>query len=261
MISACTPPSPSPSVLDAAASPSRLTRRLERSNSCTASTASTISQDAEARDARVADLPPWGDTFERKAPSATTGLPKHLWQADCDALTCGMMTCGKEFHRFFRRHHCRMCGRVVCAECSGARRRETGSEKAREVRVCDACATPDLYTMSRTIAPSTPPRSGAMRALKNVLRRCSETSLPAPRARSDAGGRPSDGADVAHGASTEVATCSVVAPGGEQDHVLQALRAQYSTTWWYYEGLLLHEPAALDLLLRCAADQVRSREM
>jgi len=249
---------------------------LERSNSCSASTASTVSQDAEARDARVTDLPSWGDTFERKPPSATAGLPKHLWQPDCDALTCAMMTCGKEFHRFFRRHHCRMCGRVVCAECSGARRRETGSEKAREVRVCDACATPDLYSMSRTIAPSTPPRSGAMRALKNVLRRCSETSLPAPCARSDAGGLPSDGpdgADVAQAsapqasaprrigpASKEEATCSVAAPGQEQDHVLQALRAN-ATTAWYYEGLLLHEPAALDLLLRCAADQVRSSEM
>ncbi|KAJ1475614.1 hypothetical protein T484DRAFT_1592703, partial [Baffinella frigidus] len=66
---------------------------------------------------------------------------KGLWQPDADAPTCSMMTCGKEFNRFFRRHHCRMCGRVVCTDCSTARRRvvpETGSTKTL-ARVCDAC--------------------------------------------------------------------------------------------------------------------------
>ena len=38
------------------------------------------------------------------------------WQPDSEVDACPI--CGRAFGMFFRRHHCRRCGRVVCAGCS-----------------------------------------------------------------------------------------------------------------------------------------------
>lgn len=38
------------------------------------------------------------------------------WQPDSAVLACGL--CSRDFTLFVRRHHCRKCGRVVCASCS-----------------------------------------------------------------------------------------------------------------------------------------------
>jgi len=243
--------------------------------SCVASNASTVSQE-DARDARVADLPTWVNFSERKPQTATFGLAKSLWQPDTEALTCSLAACGKKFHRFLRRHHCRVCGRVVCADCSQGRRRllpanGSGTGKALDARACDVCChSADLYPMSRTITPSTPPRTGTMRPPTHAIStppwghalRLPVTSLSAPLAipnsspvwiscpdaaievRSDGRERAEDGAH---------ADASV----DEQD---TALRDKFGKMF-PYEGLLLHEPAALDVLLRCAVDELRSREM
>ncbi|KAJ1469909.1 hypothetical protein T484DRAFT_1918524 [Baffinella frigidus] len=268
----------SPSLSDAAIPPhhQRASRSSIVDESCAASNASTVSQE-EARDNRVEDVPKWVDVSERKPHTATFGLAKSLWQPDAEALTCSLLACGREFHRFLRRHHCRVCGRVVCADCSKGRRRllpETGSgtRKALDARACDVCYhSADLYNMSRTITPSPPPRTGIMSApwgwyAAGLPRPRSETRLPAPLATSppsDAAGLPSDWADQAQGANEAAATCSAVVPADreeEQDHVLQALRDKFAHNF-FYGGMLLHEPKALDLLLRCTADQMRSREM
>jgi hypothetical protein len=215
------------------------------------------------------------DTSERKPLSTTVGLPKHLWQQDAEAPTCSMMMCGKEFHRFFqKKHHCRMCGRVVCDGCSSGRRSvlpEKVSAKSLDVRVCDACChSANLYTTSRTIRPSTPLRSGTMSAPTTPLvrrdpaekgpatspwgyaadlsRSRSETSLSAPRA------IPSS-RDVWH-PLPDVA--KEPPPGGGGDG--EAADAVYKAAS-YYEGLLRYEPKALDVLMQCAADRMRSLEM
>lgn len=39
-----------------------------------------------------------------------------VWQPDEEALSCPL--CENKFSLFYRRHHCRMCGRVVCGSCS-----------------------------------------------------------------------------------------------------------------------------------------------
>ncbi|KAJ1475735.1 hypothetical protein T484DRAFT_1750947 [Baffinella frigidus] len=110
-----------------------------------------------------------------------------------------------------------------------------------------------------------------------LLRHRSETSLTAPlaipNARAVCPPRPDvvkelspdapvpDGGGAGAQGANEEEPPAVVSPGGEEeDHVLQALREKFATTF-YYAGLLLHEPAALDLLMRCAADQMRAREM
>ncbi len=41
-------------------------------------------------------------------------LPR--WQPDAEVSKCPV--CLTEFHFFYRKHHCRKCGRVVCAACS-----------------------------------------------------------------------------------------------------------------------------------------------
>ena len=38
------------------------------------------------------------------------------WQPDAEVSNCPI--CGHTFSFFFRKHHCRKCGRVVCANCS-----------------------------------------------------------------------------------------------------------------------------------------------
>ncbi|KAF2748518.1 hypothetical protein M011DRAFT_400799, partial [Sporormia fimetaria CBS 119925] len=41
-------------------------------------------------------------------------LPR--WQPDSEVDACPV--CERQFSFFYRRHHCRKCGRVVCANCS-----------------------------------------------------------------------------------------------------------------------------------------------
>lgn len=47
-------------------------------------------------------------------PSHETTLPP--WQSDTEVTTCPI--CGNGFSFWYRKHHCRKCGRVVCANCS-----------------------------------------------------------------------------------------------------------------------------------------------
>lgn len=49
--------------------------------------------------------------------TAPRGVPS--WQTDDSADECFL--CHKNFSLFFRRHHCRKCGRVVCGNCSQAK--------------------------------------------------------------------------------------------------------------------------------------------
>ena len=53
-------------------------------------------------------------------------VPRRLWQPDNEAEECSLLACGKTFGYWTRerKHHCRQCGRVVCAACSGRMVRE-----------------------------------------------------------------------------------------------------------------------------------------
>jgi putative sterol carrier protein len=55
--------------------------------------------------------------------------PRSEWQQD-DATDC-CSACEADFTVYRRKHHCRMCGLLVCASCS--------SKKIRGARVCDDC--------------------------------------------------------------------------------------------------------------------------
>ena len=71
-------------------------------------------------------------------PSLPVASPKVEWVPDAHAPECS--TCASAFTPLFRRHHCRQCGRVVCAPCSSHSAEVSGAEeKARAVRVCCEC--------------------------------------------------------------------------------------------------------------------------
>eukprot|EP01062_Namystynia_karyoxenos_P029374 TRINITY_DN2207_c0_g1_i2.p1 TRINITY_DN2207_c0_g1~~TRINITY_DN2207_c0_g1_i2.p1 ORF type:complete len:1428 (+),score=432.20 TRINITY_DN2207_c0_g1_i2:66-4286(+) len=58
------------------------------------------------------------------------------WQSDKQCSRCN--GCRAEFSVTLRRHHCRGCGLIFCAQCSSKKRRVPG-EGRQPVRVCDAC--------------------------------------------------------------------------------------------------------------------------
>ncbi|XP_015668154.1 early endosome antigen 1 [Protobothrops mucrosquamatus] len=57
------------------------------------------------------------------------------WAEDNEVQNC--MACGKGFSVTIRRHHCRQCGNIFCAECSSKNALTPSSKKP--VRVCDTC--------------------------------------------------------------------------------------------------------------------------
>ncbi|GAU93123.1 hypothetical protein RvY_05110 [Ramazzottius varieornatus] len=61
------------------------------------------------------------DKLAHEAPSdpkQRAAFEKHLasWAPDHDVPICP--NCGKTFRRFMRKHHCRLCGCIVCSDCS-----------------------------------------------------------------------------------------------------------------------------------------------
>ncbi|KAG8465746.1 hypothetical protein KFE25_005316 [Diacronema lutheri] len=40
------------------------------------------------------------------------------WVPDEAVSECAAPTCGRPFNRLLRKHHCRRCGRVFCAQCT-----------------------------------------------------------------------------------------------------------------------------------------------
>mmetsp|Transcript_3222 Transcript_3222/g.2765 ORF Transcript_3222/g.2765 Transcript_3222/m.2765 type:complete len:330 (+) Transcript_3222:120-1109(+) len=109
-------------------------------------------------------------------------MAKKNWQPNSEGSHCAISSCGMEFgnrHIFSGRHHCRACGRVVCAECSlGSRvmappRGEAGV--ARSVRVCDACLRmgqtfdfPSPLPSPHSISSRTLRRQGSMESFLNL---------------------------------------------------------------------------------------------
>ncbi|TYZ63933.1 hypothetical protein PybrP1_002899 [[Pythium] brassicae (nom. inval.)] len=60
-----------------------------------------------------------------------------LWVPDAVVGSCTI--CQSAFKVYFRRHHCRRCGAVVCGNCSGQRSLLFVGDSAREERVCNPC--------------------------------------------------------------------------------------------------------------------------
>ena len=62
---------------------------------------------------------------------------KTAWVPDDASPTC--LLCGGKFNGYsVRRHHCRVCGKLVCGTCSRAR----VARRGKAVRACRDCAAP-----------------------------------------------------------------------------------------------------------------------
>jgi hypothetical protein len=65
----------------------------------------------------------------------STWKKRTAWQPDAEAAECPI--CAVEFSLTVRRHHCRACGRCVCADCSKGKMVVAGYEDPE--RACDDC--------------------------------------------------------------------------------------------------------------------------
>ncbi|OQS04200.1 hypothetical protein THRCLA_20943 [Thraustotheca clavata] len=63
------------------------------------------------------------------------------WVHDVDVLDCSV--CHTRFSFFFRRHHCRSCGSIVCSNCSQTRKPVYGLINLH--RVCDDCISNGVW--------------------------------------------------------------------------------------------------------------------
>lgn len=65
-----------------------------------------------------------------------------MWQPDAEVQKC---TCGTVFSMFVRKHHCRLCGKVFCNECTSSRGNIPSFIQTRleheMVRLCDRCSS------------------------------------------------------------------------------------------------------------------------
>ncbi|KAH8071698.1 hypothetical protein JL721_4199 [Aureococcus anophagefferens] len=86
-----------------------------------------VAEDARERDAWLASIA--GAAGADMDAESDALAP--VWVEDKNADACGL--CDAKFTMFFRRHHCRKCGRLVCA---GAATASPGTED----RACDDCA-------------------------------------------------------------------------------------------------------------------------
>lgn len=60
------------------------------------------------------------ELFEPSSPSRPQlDGRRQSWMADSSVVSC--TKCDRPFTLFLRRHHCRRCGRIFCAECSNNR--------------------------------------------------------------------------------------------------------------------------------------------
>eukprot|EP01006_Ploeotia_vitrea_P060002 TRINITY_DN75131_c0_g1_i1.p1 TRINITY_DN75131_c0_g1~~TRINITY_DN75131_c0_g1_i1.p1 ORF type:complete len:705 (+),score=70.83 TRINITY_DN75131_c0_g1_i1:34-2148(+) len=79
-------------------------------------------------------VPPHGKEYP-KAPTAPH--QKTEWQPDSSTKRC--MVCHQKFTMFFRRHHCRYCGKVCCQVCTEGRAKIVSMNYNSYVRVCRVC--------------------------------------------------------------------------------------------------------------------------
>uniref|UniRef100_A0A915B519 FYVE-type domain-containing protein n=1 Tax=Parascaris univalens TaxID=6257 RepID=A0A915B519_PARUN len=66
------------------------------------------------------------------------GKVKPVWIADADTTSC--MLCCAKFTLILRRHHCRSCGRVLCAQCSAHKAvLPYMKDASKKFKVCEPC--------------------------------------------------------------------------------------------------------------------------
>jgi hypothetical protein len=89
------------------------------SNSAGSSTSDPIlldSSPAPALSRPLPPLPPYPQSSNAAPARRVSDIVLPAWQPDAQVSQCPV--CGRGFNFLYRKHHCRKCGRVVCATCS-----------------------------------------------------------------------------------------------------------------------------------------------
>ncbi len=76
----------------------------------------------------------------------TDSLAPVGWVANDNIRKC--MICYERFGFFYRKHHCRACGNLVCYSCSGQETLVTGVEPLGPLRVCVDCCTKEVHNVA-----------------------------------------------------------------------------------------------------------------
>lgn len=66
-------------------------------------------------------------------------VPRQDWVKDHDRSGCHL--CMRNFHTIRRKHHCRMCGEVICSDCSIVRQVDLAVVGPSKLRLCKVCFT------------------------------------------------------------------------------------------------------------------------
>ena len=102
------------------------------------------------------------------------GTSLKVWTHDDDVNDCAL--CKKAFSLFNRKHHCRLCGKVVCGGCSPHKGKVP--EFKQPVRLCDLChhgkspMSPAKPSAASSAASSAPPSAHAGDEATVRLRAC-----------------------------------------------------------------------------------------
>ena len=64
-------------------------------------------------------------------------VSRHEWVNDKERSGCNL--CMRNFHTWRRKHHCRMCGEVICSDCSMIRVVPLAIVGPSKLRLCKAC--------------------------------------------------------------------------------------------------------------------------
>lgn len=77
------------------------------------------------------------ENHKKEATSASGVGVRPVWKTDHEVTSC--VICHSKFTTFHRRHHCRICGEVVCGDCSKGRYDTSEHSTGKMVRACDRC--------------------------------------------------------------------------------------------------------------------------
>ena len=97
-----------------------------------------------------------------------TGRIAPVWKPDASSSKCSL--CATPFSVFFRKHHCRLCGEVVCDPCSNTRRLITDLHDA-PVRVCNKCKNSRPCEEDSSAPPQSPAESQKGNSFMKAIRR------------------------------------------------------------------------------------------
>eukprot|EP01125_Pyxidicula_operculata_P003201 TRINITY_DN1361_c0_g1_i4.p1 TRINITY_DN1361_c0_g1~~TRINITY_DN1361_c0_g1_i4.p1 ORF type:complete len:1057 (-),score=147.75 TRINITY_DN1361_c0_g1_i4:36-3206(-) len=76
-------------------------------------------------------------TQESQPPNKVSIVTESKWVPDSSVASCRI--CSKPFTLLFRRHHCRMCLKIVCGQCSPEKVAIKNWYNNKPVRICNSC--------------------------------------------------------------------------------------------------------------------------